>query len=110
MALLVGGFSQSFDRVQLYFHLNVFQTGAVQSDPQHFLAKEEENHIPLTLCQPLVLLASFVALVVLCRLLSHQIPKQHAERCVRGQAEEDRAHAFVQAQHAFSLAHLEHTV
>lgn len=51
-----------------------------------------------------------MALVVLHRLLSHQIPEQHAEHCVRSQTQKDRTHAFVQAQHAFSLAHLQHTV
>lgn len=51
-----------------------------------------------------------MALVVLHRLLSHQIPEQHAEYCVRSQTQKDRTHAFVQAQHAFSLAHLQHTV
>lgn len=57
-----------------------------------------------------MLLASFLALVALHCLLSHQIPEQHAEHCVRSQAEKDRTHAFVQAQHAFSLAHLQHAV
>lgn len=74
-----------------------------------FLATDKEN-FPLALCQPLVLLASFLALVALDCLLSHQIPEQHAEHRVRSQAEKDRTHAFVQAQHAFSLAHLQHAV
>lgn len=75
-----------------------------------FLAKERENNSLFAPRQPLVFLASFVALVVLQRLLSHQIPEQHAEHCVRSQTQKDRTHAFVQAQHAFGLAHLQHTV
>lgn len=55
-------------------------------------------------------LASFMALVVLHHLLSHQIPEQHAEHRVRSQTQKDRTHAFIQAQHAFGLAHLQHTV
>lgn len=55
-------------------------------------------------------LASSMALVVLQCLLSHQIPEQHAEHCVRSQTEEDWTHAFIQPQHAFGLAHLQHTI
>lgn len=55
-------------------------------------------------------LASSLALVAFYRLLSQQIPEQHAEHSVRGQTQEHGAHAFVQTQHALGLADLQHAV
>ncbi len=50
--------------------------------------------------------ASSLALFAFHCLLPHQIPEQHAEHCVRSQAQEDRAHTFIQPQQALSSAHL----
>lgn len=54
--------------------------------------------------------AASVALTLFHRLLSHQVPEQHAEDRVRGQTKEDRAHPFIQAQQTLGLAHFQHTV
>lgn len=76
--------------------------------------KEREKNFSFTLSQSYTgvwnVLASFMALVVLQCLLSHQIPEQHAEHCVGSQTEEDWTHAFIQPQHTFGLAHFQHTI
>lgn len=108
------GFCYSWTESDCSF-IFTLQTRAVLIVLLHFWQrKEREKNFSFTLSQSYTgvcnVLASFMALVVLQCLLSHQIPEQHAEHCVRSQTEEDWTHAFIQPQHAFGLAHLQHTI
>lgn len=57
-----------------------------------------------------ILFSSALVLDALKGPLSHQVPEEHAKNGVRAQAEEHRAHTFIQPQKTLCPAHLHQTV